>query len=159
MASKTRVVGVDVESSTPEIQEAFNGMVADNDDSPYRLAPHTMDPGLHYRFVNLNDGRLAKLFANKDYRYVNRFTDGVQLLQPHILQTPNKEGEDQETADSRVIIGGMVLVCCPRAKFEKRQQDKQDYAALRLRTSTKQDKAIREAENQNITIISEGGPS
>lgn len=159
MASRARTTGVEVSGPAPDVQQAYEGMMAANEESPYRLDPTTLEPGMHYRFARLDDGRLAKLFANRGYRFVNRFTDGVKLLQADAIQgiNPKKEEENPETADPRLVVGNMVLVCCPAELHQRRQKQNIDMANARLKLQIAQDRTLQEAMQQHVEIIHEGG--
>lgn len=74
------------------------------------LDRETLDPSMHYRFVQERPQRVARLRA-RGYRPVSVSEDGVRTL----LQ----EGE---TADDRIRDGDTILMCCPKEKFKENRK-------------------------------------
>lgn len=69
----------------------------------------TLDPSMHYRFVQERPQRIARMRA-KSYRLVSVSEDKVRSLL------------EDETADDRIRDGDTVLMCCPKERFQERRK-------------------------------------
>ena len=111
------------EGGDPEarLQVVVQGLSDPQDD--ILVDPETLDPSLHYRFGREGRIRQARLRA-RGYRPVHR-GDGVRLLSD---DNPEDEGDPDEV----IRVGDLVLMACPKAEYERRQQKAQDLANRRL---------------------------
>lgn len=108
------------------------------------LDPASLDPNLHYRFVQDRPTNLAKMKA-RGYRYVSRTKDKVKTLV-----------ELEQTADDTIRHADMVLMYTSKEAYHKRQRNKASLVRDRLEAtheSFKEKVAQAQAAGVDVRLI------
>lgn len=144
MTDTTPVLGTPPASPPPAIAlleaEVY---VSDRSDAEEALIldPASLNPNLHYRFVQDRPNNVAKKKAN-GYRMVSRSKDGVKTL----IQL-------EKTADDTIRHADMVLMCTTKAHYEKRRGNRRRLVHDRLEATHEQFKQrVRDAQRQGVKV-------
>lgn len=113
------------------------------------LDESTLDPKLHYRFVNPRNMGKRK---SQGYEVVLRSESEVRLLGDE----PAIEGEGGGSADDLIRSGQLILMACKKERFEERR--KQIDRLSRDRLGSSEARFHQEAKRRRVrSITDEGG--
>lgn len=106
-----------------------------------RLNEETRDPNLHYRWVRLDDTNSSVLkHSLKGYTPVAK--SDIETV-----STPLDKGGDH------VVVGDLMLMACPKDKYEARQAEVRNQTEMKLQSTTIE--AERRAAEKGIKLITD----
>jgi hypothetical protein len=114
-----------------ENNEDVDAMYEAEDASPLQLNPSSIDPDMKYRFVFNNPNRLSRM-KMKGYDFVT-IGEGVELREAVAGQT---------NGDGHILVGDLVLMRCPKKRYDRRRRDVQTLTNERMGDGAAAAKAI-----------------
>jgi hypothetical protein len=108
--------------------------------------PSTLDPSLHYRFVQERPRNLARRKI-QGYEPVLRTESGVKLIY---------EEEGKGSADDLIRVGDTILMACPKDRYKARRSQLAKLTRLRLGSAEDQFKSRAQKKGVRTLTADEG---